>query len=972
MFKIRSVFSGILMLFLLQTNAQEGIRWVDSIMKSLSPDEKIAQLIMVRLSSIDLKTRTISYFDTTVERDIRKYNIGGICLFQGPPVKQVSLVNYFQSIAKTPILMAIDGENGVGMRVDSVTPLPKMMMLGALKDSSIVYRYGKWVAEQCRQMGLQVNFAPVADVNNNPDNPVINDRSFGENKYTVAKLATQYMLGMKDAGIMGSAKHFPGHGDVAVDSHLDLPVINKSRSALDTLELYPFKKLFEAGIESAMVGHLYIPSIDSSSKRASSISEKYVTGLLKNELGFSGLTFTDALEMKGVSAAFPDGAAGVESLIAGNDMLCLPGEVGTVIQKVKNAIAAKRITWETIDKHVKKVLEAKYNHGLANWKPVSTVNLLNRLNEQSDELKKEIAEKAITLGRLKDHSAFPLNSSSSGSNSSKKIMLIDYARNKNTAFSLLMRKYYNADVLLIDNSSSSIYGDSLFQLAQNYDQVLFAIHELPRYPANNFNMSKTVVELFNRIAQVKSSNLFIFGNPYAAKSFCNLNNILLCYDDDPITHLAAAKMLKGEISPQGILPVTVCENMPAGTGIQTTINVGPSASTVQEKTTTAVKRIDSIINKAIALKAAPGMALLVVKDNRIILEKTYGNLSYAGNEKVSQETVYDMASVTKICATTLSVMKLYDEGKLDLNKTLGDYISWTRNTNKSGLKIKDILLHEAGLKAWIPFYKEIADSVTQKALPGYFSRLRSEQFSVKVDDSLYMRTAWRDTMFSRILTSPLEKNKTYVYSDNDFIFLGEIVKAISGLSLDEFAWKHFYAPLGLRSTGFNPSRYISKKTIAPTEQDPYFRERLVQGYVHDPGAAMFGGVSGHAGLFSNAYETAVLMTMVMNGGTLNGKRLLSDSTIKLFTAYQSEISRRGLGFDKPEKDNMSRKVPYPAKAVSSATFGHTGFTGTCTWADPEKGIVFVLLANRVHPAATNTFLELNVRGKVMEEIFTAY
>ncbi len=435
MFKIRSVFSAILMLFLLQTNAQEGIRWVDSIMKSLSPDEKIAQLIMVRLSSIDLKTRTISYFDTTVERDIRKYNIGGICLFQGPPVKQVSLVNYFQSIAKTPILMAIDGENGVGMRVDSVTPLPKMMMLGALKDSSIVYRYGKWVAEQCRQMGLQVNFAPVADVNNNPDNPVINDRSFGENKYTVAKLATQYMLGMKDAGIMGSAKHFPGHGDVAVDSHLDLPVINKSRSALDTLELYPFKKLFEAGIESAMVGHLYIPSIDSSSKRASSISEKYVTGLLKNELGFSGLTFTDALEMKGVSAAFPDGAAGVESLIAGNDMLCLPGEVGTVIQKVKNAIAAKRITWETIDKHVKKVLEAKYNHGLANWKPVSTVNLLNRLNEQSDELKKEIAEKAITLGRLKDHSAFPLNSSSSGSNSSKKIMLIDYARNKNTAFS---------------------------------------------------------------------------------------------------------------------------------------------------------------------------------------------------------------------------------------------------------------------------------------------------------------------------------------------------------------------------------------------------------------------------------------------------------------------------------------------------------------------------------------------------------
>jgi CubicO group peptidase (beta-lactamase class C family) len=366
------------------------------------------------------------------------------------------------------------------------------------------------------------------------------------------------------------------------------------------------------------------------------------------------------------------------------------------------------------------------------------------------------------------------------------------------------------------------------------------------------------------------------------------------------------------------------------------------------------------------------MALIVVKDNKILLEKTYGNLSYTGTEKVTQETVYDMASVTKICATTLSVMKLYDEGKLDLNKTLGDYIPWTHNTNKAGLKIKDILLHEAGLKAWIPFYKEIADSITQKALPGYFSKSRSDKFSIKVDDSLYMRTAWKDTMFSRILTSPLEKNKTYIYSDNDFIFLGEVVKSISGISLDEYAWKYFYAPLGLRSTGFNPSRYLSKYSIAPTEQDPYFRERLVRGYVHDPGAAMLGGVSGHAGLFSNAYETAILMSMVMNGGILNGKRFLSDSTIKLFTAYQSDISRRGLGFDKPEKDNNSRKVPYPAKAVSLSTFGHTGFTGTCTWADPEKGIVFVLLANRVHPIASNKFLELNVRGKIMEEIFTAY
>jgi beta-glucosidase-like glycosyl hydrolase/CubicO group peptidase (beta-lactamase class C family) len=830
------------------------------------------------------------------------------------------------------------------------------------------------VAEQCKQMGIQVNFAPVVDVNNNPDNPVINDRSFGENKYTVAQMATQYMLGMKDAGIMGSAKHFPGHGDVAVDSHLDLPVINKKREELDTLELYPFKKLIEAGVGSVMVGHLFIPAIDNTPKRASSISEKNVTGLLRNELGFSGLTFTDALEMKGVAAEFPDGAAGVESLVAGNDMLCLPGEVGTVIQKVKDAIATGRLSWEKIDGHVKKVLEAKFAQGLSDWKPVSLLNLTQRLNEHSDAIKKEVAEKAITLGRLGDPSSFPLKQETAENKGVKKnIVLIDYAKNRNTQFAALMRKNYNADVFLVDNSSSVAYADSLIQVIQsNYDHVVMAIHELPRYPANNFNMNKVVVNLFNRIALLKSTNLFIFGNPYAAKSFCAHNNILLCYDDDPITHVAAASMLKGEIIPEGILPVSVCENLPAGTSIKTTGNILKASEAQSGTGIVNTSKIDSVINDAIARKAAPGMALLVVKNNKIIMEKTYGNMSYTGSGKMTQETVFDMASVTKICATTLSVMKLYDEGRIDLDKTLGDYIPWTKNTNKEGLRIRDILLHEAGLKAWIPFYKEIADSTTMKALPGYFSKKQDNGFGIKVDDSLYMLTAWRDTMISRILTSPLEKKKTYIYSDNDFIFLGELVKSISGLSLEQYAWKHFYAPLGLRSTGFNPTGFMSKQTIAPTEQDPYFRERLVQGYVHDPGAAMFGGVSGHAGLFSNAYETAVLMSVVMNDGKLNGKRFFSDSTVKLFTAYQSEISRRGLGFDKPEKDNNSRKSPYPALAVSLSTFGHTGFTGTCTWADPTKGIVFVLLANRVHPTASNTFGELNVRGKVMEEVFTAY
>jgi CubicO group peptidase (beta-lactamase class C family) len=366
------------------------------------------------------------------------------------------------------------------------------------------------------------------------------------------------------------------------------------------------------------------------------------------------------------------------------------------------------------------------------------------------------------------------------------------------------------------------------------------------------------------------------------------------------------------------------------------------------------------------------MVLMAFKNGKVVAQKTYGRTSYKNGTPADIETVYDMASVTKICATTLSVMKLVDEEKININQPLGNYLPWVKGSDKENLIIKDILLHQAGLKAWIPFYKEIADSITMKALPGYFSKKADNTYGIKVDDSLYMRSDWVDTMYKRILLSPVDAKRQYVYSDNDFILLGEVVKSVSGLSIDQYAAKYFYRPLGLRSTGFNPTTSIDKSTIAPTEQDPYFRQRLVRGYVHDPGAAMFGGVAGHAGLFSNAYEIGILMEMVMNGGIINGKRYLSSNTVKMFTTYQSDISRRGLGFDKAEKDNAKRAVAYPTLNTSALAFGHTGFTGTCAWADPEKGIVFVLLANRVHPTASNTFGDLNVRGKVMEEIFKAY
>ncbi len=947
-------------------NTLSASQWVDSVFASLTEDQKITQLIIVRLSSINSRTREVTFYEEKVREAVEKYNVGGICLFQGGPVTQALLINHLQSVAQTPVLISIDAENGLGMRMDSVISLPRQMMMGAVTDEKIIYNYGRWVGQQCRRMGIQVNYAPVVDVNNNPDNPVINDRSFGENKYVVAAHGISYMKGMQDAGIMACAKHFPGHGDVAVDSHLDLPVINKSKTELDTTELYPFRALFNAGVGSAMVAHLYIPAIDQTQNRATSISINTVTGLLRNEMGFKGLTFTDALEMKGVTKFFPDGDAAVESLIAGNDMLCLPGEVPVVLQKIKEAIRKDRVSVSAINDHVKKILLAKYNLGLNKTSPVILKNLTDNLNTESKQIRKQIAENAITLLRYDDHNAFPIPATLDNN-----IALISIGTKKDNRFSQRVRKDYNADVFHFDYSLPASSVLPLVELIRSrYQTVVISIHGANRFPANNFGISEASVNLVQKIANEKHTSLFVFANPYSIKNFCGLKNIIACYEDEPITQDVAADVLNGKIVPKGKLPVTVCTAFPSGTA--KTMDLMPAANpNLLGLEPDQLKRIDSLAEDAVRQQATPGCVVLVAKEGRIAYYKSFGYYTYDSTEAVQKESVYDMASVTKICATTLSIMKLYDQGKLKLNSTLGTYIPWVRGTNKENLKIEDILLHQARLKSFIPFYQETIDPVTGQPFPSVYSNSPNNEFRVQVADSLYMNASWLDTLNRRIIKSPLEKPGTYVYSDNDFIFLGKIVEAISGLSLDKYVEKEFYQPLGLTSAGFNPKKKLNDSKIVPTETEKVFRRQTIRGFVHDPGAAMFGGVAGHAGLFSNAYDIAVLMQMVLNKGVLNGIRFLSDTTIAKFTAYSSTISRRGLGFDKPEKDNAIRPEPYPTLSASPLTFGHTGFTGTCVWADPKHNLIYVFLSNRVHPDGRNKLLKMNVRSNIHEVIYEA-
>ncbi|MGZ3838856.1 MAG: glycoside hydrolase family 3 N-terminal domain-containing protein [Flavisolibacter sp.] len=926
--------------------------WTDSVFKSLSKEERIAQLLVVRAHS----NLGEDHVNSVIE-EIKKYNVGALCFFQGGPVRQANLTNLYQSLSKTPLMVTIDGEWGLGMRLDSVTRFPYQLTLGATNDAQLVYDMGRAVGEQMKRMGVQVNYAPVVDINNNPNNPVIGFRSFGEDRFKVARFGVAYMKGMQDQGIMACAKHFPGHGDVNVDSHLDLPVINKSIEQLDSLELYPFRELFKNGVGSVMIAHLSIPAIDTTTHLPTSLSRNNVQGLLRDRLHYQGLAFTDALEMKGVSKYFPGGEAAVLALIAGNDMLCLPESVPDAIAAIQTAIKQKRLKRKDIDARVKRVLMAKYQLGLQATPFVDTTNLVADLNAHTDEIRKQVARNSITVMNNRD-GFFPLFHQG-------KIGYVALGVDS-SVMGQRLREEMHADVYYLNYRDSTdrvaLLLDSIRK--KHYDKLIIGVHNFANRPANHYGISPAALQLWDSLQAFRAATL-VFGNVYATENFCTANTLVALHQDDDLTQHAAVDFLEGKLGAKGTMPVTVCDH-PYGSGVVISrfMPVGTSPAWLA---------VDSIVRDGLARKAYPGCEVLAIQNGEIKYYKAFGNFEYDPRSlPVTLESIYDLASVTKISATTVSVMKLYEEGKIDLNKTLGDYLPSMRGSDKEHLKLTDVLLHQAGLVPDVLFYRETLDPKTKRPLPQYFSTELKPGFTVPVARNLYLRNDWEDTMMKQIAQSPLGPVGKYVYSDNDFILLGKIVEAVSGMRLDQYVQKTFYKPLGMVTTGFNPSQHFGLERVVPTEEDNYFRHQLLRGYVHDEGAAMFGGVSGHAGLFSNAYDLSLLYQMLANGGVLNGERYLKSETIQYFTAYHSDISRRGLGFDKPEKDNASRKEPYPSELASPETFGHTGFTGTCVWVDPQTKLVYIFLSNRVYDSRSNNLLgKLNIRGKIQDAIYKA-
>jgi beta-N-acetylhexosaminidase len=926
--------------------------WVDSVFKSLSKEEKLAQLMVIRAHSNLGPEHVQQVVDL-----IQKYNVGALCWFQGGPIRQAILNNYYQSIAKTPLMMTIDAEWGLGMRLDSVTKFPFQLTLGALNNDQLVYEMGKAIGQQCKRIGIHVNYAPVVDVNNNPNNPVIGYRSFGQDKYKVARFGVAYTRGLQDVGVMACAKHFPGHGDVDVDSHLDLPVINKSMDQLDSLELFPFKQLFKAGVGSVMIAHLSIPAIDNTPNEPTSLSKKNVIGLLRDELDYNGLTFTDALEMKGVSKYFPAGEAAVQALIAGNDMLCLPESVPDAINAVEDAIKKKRLKWKDIDEKVKKVLQAKYQLGLNNTQLIDTTNLLADLNEKTDAIKAQVARNIITVMN-NDNRLLPIMNT-------RQIAYVGIGADS-TVFGSRLKKELNADTYYLNYKDSADKASAILDSVRSnrYNKIIVGIHGYAQKPAINYNISSTAINLWDSL-QTNSTANFVFGNVYATKNFLKAPTLVALYQDDEIFQNVAADFVEGKLASNGKLPVTIdSSSFGSGIVIKRFIPTGVSPAWLA---------IDSIVYDAMARKAFPGCQVLAIQNGEIKYHKAFGHYEYDSRSlPVTLESIYDLASVTKISASTVSIMKLYELGKVDINKTLGDYLPSMQGSDKAGLKLTDILLHQAGLPAGINFWGKTLDPQTKRPSPVYYNDVSKPGFTKPVAAGLYLRNDWEDTMMKMIADVPLGVKGKYVYSDIDFILLGKIVEAVSGMPLDEYVRKTFYAPLGMATTGFKPFEHFGVERVVPTEEDNYFRRQLMRGYVHDESAAIFGNVSGNAGLFSNAYDLSLLYQMLLNGGELNGQHFLKKETIDYFNQYHSDISRRGYGFDKPEKDNATRKEPYPSALASSETFGHTGFTGTCVWVDPKANLVYVFLSNRVFEGRDSNLLgKLNVRGKIQDAIYRA-
>ncbi len=962
--------------------------WIDATLQRMTLEEKIGQLFMVAAYS-----NQSAAYEEELEKQVRKYHLGGLIFFQGEPMRQVKLTNRYQRAAKYPLLIGLDAEHGAGWRLKTAMEFPKMGIIGAIREDSLVFALGAAIARHCRELGVHVNFAPVVDINNNPHNPVIGIRSFGEKPEEVVRKARSFIQGSLAGGVLPVVKHFPGHGDTDTDSHKALPAITKSRAALESTELYPYRALMASGVPAVMTSHLNVPALDASGLPAS-LSPAIINGLLKKEMGFGGICFTDAMNMKGVTQNTPPGEAEVKALLAGNDVLLFPENVEKAVQAIRKAVADSVLNEALITEKCRKILACKYRYALPNLHPSEAVGLWSRINTPADlALRSQLYKEAITLVENRN-ALLPLKRLDT-----LRIASLNFGGKSINNFQTMLQHYTPVTHFTVENHLSD-------EALLNWEKILHPYNCIVIYnQAGNNSAGKQFgySASLSRLIQSLKGKRIIFCHPaipYGLEKYAGLplDAILVSYEHHLSAQQYAAQAIFGGIGIHGQLPVRINDAYPAGRGIMTKKNrLGYESAEVSRIAPATFPLIDSLCEEAIRMEATPGCQVLLAQQGEIIYNKAFGYHTYHKRQANHTDDVYDIASVTKILATLPAVMKLYDEGRIALDTPLSNYYRVLRNTDKEEMTVREVLCHHAGLKTFLPLLPDAIDKASMpgplfsiKRTPSNTLRLKERLYAnpnYKFKDStlvntphtgyrriapgIYLFPGYQDTIFNRILYSPLAPEKTYAYSDLGFIFLKYAVEETSGKSIESYCRENFFQKLGMYHTEYGTTGSTPKDRIIPSARDDLYRKTELRGTVHDPTAALLGGVAGHAGLFSTAEDIAKMLQMYLNKGEYGGEQYLSAHTIDLFTCQNNcfQNNRRGLGFDKPEAD--STKISPVCCFTPLTSYGHTGFTGIMAWCDPENELIYIFMSNRTYPNEFNTKLtDENIRTKIQEAIYS--
>lgn len=942
-----------------QTNFKKAQKvWVDSVYNAMTFEQRVGQLFMVAAYSNKDNAHLRSLEKLVVEQQV-----GGLIFFQGGPLRQATMTNSLQKLAKTPMLIGIDGEWGLSMRLDSTPRFPWNMTLGAVQDLELIKQVGVQLAQQSQRIGLHFNFGPVVDININPKNPIIGVRSYGETREVVTDRAIAFMEGYQSQNLFSTAKHFPGHGDTSTDSHYSLPLMDLTKDRLQKVELYPYKKLIDHGLASVMVAHLSLPVIEPDPKVPTSLSYNVVTKLLKEDLGFEGLIFTDALNMKAASNYLKPGEIDLAAFMAGNDVLLFAENVPTALVKFKEAFDANVFTEERLAHSVKKILSYKYKAGLTAYKPIPLANITAELNDSHyDDLNTKLYNQAMTVLKNERH-ALPI-----AHLEKERIAYLKLGDDSGDEFLNQLNQF--AAVTAIDTTAENF---SLADLKQ-FTRVIIGYHKADN-PWRKHDFTFAELNWINQIAAQNKAILVSFAKPYALSAVLNfgpIEAVIQSYQNNKFAQQASAQIIFGTLAAKGKLPVTINSEFAEGTGIKTKTlsRLGFSTPANEGMDPIKLQKIDQLAQKAIEQRLTPGIQVVVARHGKVVYQKSFGKHTFDSNQPVLNSDVYDLASLTKILGTLPLLMKEYEDGKITMKSKLGTLIPEFEDTNKEDITLQEVLTHQARLQAWVPFYKSTLDEQNQPS-KFFYSNHYSLEFPDQVSENLYIKRGYNKVILKEIADSKLLPKKQYKYSDLGFIALKEYLEQSNRLSLDQLADREFYSKIGASTMTYNPLRKRDMSTIPPTEIDNYFRYTTVQGYVHDMTAAMEGGVAGHAGLFANALDVAKMMQLYMQKGSYGEDKFFSEKTFNDFNTCWSckDGNRRGVGFDKPQKPGTAGPT---CGCTSMESFGHTGFTGTMTWADPEKDLIYVFLSNRTYPDSNdNKLSKANVREDIQQAIYQA-